>query len=65
MLHLMLGSVIDVTHELEPKPWRRHLAIVVEGLRADPELPRPFPVPPLPLDQQEAAIAVAKGARRR
>jgi hypothetical protein len=65
MLHLMLGSVIDVTHELQPELWRRYLAIVVEGLRADPEPPRPFAVPPLPLDQQDAAMAVAKGARRR
>jgi AcrR family transcriptional regulator len=63
MLQLMLGSVIDLTHDLDPDVWRRYLAIVLQGLRAHPGPPEPLPFPPLPFEQQDAAMAAAHSPR--
>jgi AcrR family transcriptional regulator len=56
ILYLMLGPVIDLTHEVEPQLWRRYLALVLQGLRADPEPPVPFPVRALPVEQLDAVM---------
>jgi len=59
ILQIMLGSVVDLTYELEPELWRRYSAIVLQGLRARPEPPAPLDVPALPFEQFEAVMVEA------
>jgi AcrR family transcriptional regulator len=56
VLQVMLGSVIDGARDIEPDLWRRYLALVLRGLRADPTPVEPLPVGPLSDDQVEAAM---------
>jgi hypothetical protein len=44
---LMWGVIgtMDATRDVAPDAWRRHLALLLDGLR--PEAARPLPVPPL------------------
>jgi hypothetical protein len=63
MLHLMLGCVIDVTTSSSRSCGGATSSS--KGCARTLGRPRPFPVLPLPLEQQDAAMAVAKGARRR
>jgi AcrR family transcriptional regulator len=64
LLQLMVGTIIDVSRDYEPELWRRFLAIVVQGLRADPQppqqLPAAAPAPDL-LQQMLAAWRPARG----
>ena len=59
ILQIMLGSVVDLTYELEPELWRRYSAIVLQGLRARPEPPAPLDFPALPFEQFEAVMVEA------
>ncbi len=52
----MIGSVSEFASGTCPDLWRRHLALVVDGLRAHPGL-EPLPVPPLCEEQMAAATA--------
>jgi hypothetical protein len=38
-------GTMDATRDVAPDAWRRHLALLLDGLR--PEAARPLPVPPL------------------
>jgi len=40
-----VAGAIDATREIAPDAWRRHLALLLDGLR--PEGAHPLPVPPL------------------
>src|SRR4051794_18333865 len=43
-IQMMLGAIVDFTHDVEGDTWRRYLAIVIDGLRARDErttLPAP------------------------
>jgi AcrR family transcriptional regulator len=53
VVQVMLGAVIDGARGIEPELWRRYLAIVLRGLRADPTPPETLPVGPLTEDQLE------------
>jgi AcrR family transcriptional regulator len=65
IVYLMLGPVIDLTYEVEPELWRRYLAIVLQGLRAHPEPPEPFPVQALPVEQLDAVMVEAYSPQKR
>jgi AcrR family transcriptional regulator len=56
MVYVMLGAVIDAARDVEPDLWRRHLAIFLRGLRADPTPLEPLPVGPLTEEQVEAVM---------
>jgi AcrR family transcriptional regulator len=56
MLVLMLGTVIDCSRDIHPDLWRRYLAIIIQGLRAQPAEPEPLPIPSLRPDQVDAVI---------
>jgi AcrR family transcriptional regulator len=47
LMHLMIGSVADYTHEVQPDLWRRYLGILLDGLRAVPGEPSELKSPPL------------------
>jgi AcrR family transcriptional regulator len=53
VISMMVGAVVDGTRDVEPEIWRRYLALVVRGLRADPTPPEPLPVGPLTEEQLE------------
>jgi hypothetical protein len=53
VIQVMLGAVMDGARDIEPDLWRRYLAIVLRGLRADPTSLEPFPVGPLTEEQLE------------
>lgn len=47
LLHQMIGSVIEFTHRIQPDLWRRSLALLLDGLRAQPGQATELPHPPL------------------
>jgi len=49
----IVGSM-DATRDIAPDAWRRHLALLLDGLR--PEAAHPLPAPPLTLDQLLNAV---------
>ncbi|HEY1508322.1 MAG TPA: TetR/AcrR family transcriptional regulator [Solirubrobacteraceae bacterium] len=63
LLQLMIGTIIDVSRDYEPELWRRFLAIVVQGLRADPQPPEQLPAPPPDPDVLQRMLAAWRPAR--
>jgi AcrR family transcriptional regulator len=63
MLVLMLNVVIDAARDTQPDLWRRYLAMMIQGLSADPDRPGPLPVPPLPVGQIDAAVEASLGLK--
>ncbi|HKN54940.1 MAG TPA: helix-turn-helix domain-containing protein [Amycolatopsis sp.] len=47
LLHQMIGSVIEYTSAVRPDAWRRCLAMLLDGLRAQPGKASELPDPPL------------------
>jgi AcrR family transcriptional regulator len=60
MVSLMIGQVIDFSHEVAPELWRRYLALLLDGLRSDRS---PLPLAPLEPAQLDAAIATLHPTR--
>jgi AcrR family transcriptional regulator len=46
-IQFMLSTIIDATRDVEPELWRRYLALILRGMRADPTEVAPLPVEPL------------------
>jgi hypothetical protein len=65
VLQFMLGSVIDAARDVEPELWRRYLAIVLRGLRAEPTTAQPLPVGPLSEEKFEDVMRCWQPAPRR
>ena len=47
------ARIVEATREAAPRAWRRHLALVIDGFRAD----GPLPEPPMTDEQLHAAMA--------
>jgi hypothetical protein len=62
LVSLMTGAVADFTYEVEPELWRRSLALLLDGLRA--EGASPLPVGPLDAEQADRAMACWRPGRR-
>jgi hypothetical protein len=56
LISMMVGAVVDGTRDVEPEIWRRYLAVVLRGLRAEPTMLEPLPVGPLTEEQVEAVM---------
>jgi AcrR family transcriptional regulator len=58
LLQMTMGAIVDFTRDVEPEIWRRLLAIVFDGLRAEGggDARAPLPVAPLDMDQVDAAM---------
>jgi AcrR family transcriptional regulator len=54
LLTWAIASTMDATREAAPDAWRRHLAVLLDGLRADAA--HPLPVPPLTGRQLRKAV---------
>jgi AcrR family transcriptional regulator len=60
MIQLMVSTVIDGSRDVRPDLYRRYLAILLQGLRADPGPPEPITVPPLDTEHVEHVMSRAK-----
>jgi AcrR family transcriptional regulator len=47
LLHLMIGSVAEYAHDVQPALWRRYLGMLLDGLRAQPGAPSELTCAPL------------------
>lgn len=47
LLQMMLGAVVDASRTVQPELWRRYLALVLDGMRADGCPPTELAQPPL------------------
>jgi AcrR family transcriptional regulator len=63
IISLMLANVVDFATDVSPDLWRRHLALVLDGLRAR-EGNSPLPVAALQPRQMDRATAAWRPARR-
>jgi hypothetical protein len=64
IVHLMLSAVIDAGQDVEPELWRRYLAMLLRGLKAEPTPPEPLPVPAVSPTQMDEVLAGAWNAPR-
>jgi hypothetical protein len=62
MIEFMIGGIAQYTKHV-PDAWRRYLQIVIDGLRARPDL-EPMTVPALSDEAKEAAMMSWLPARR-
>jgi AcrR family transcriptional regulator len=64
VIQLMLSSVIGAARDTDPNLWRRYLAILIQGLRANPGPPEPLPNAALAPEDVDRVMSTAKfGAR--
>jgi AcrR family transcriptional regulator len=64
LISLMVGSVADFAHDVEPQLWRRSLTLLLDGLRAQRTSASPMPVGPLDIEQADCAMAAWRPGRR-
>lgn len=64
LTQLMAGAVVDYTREVDPEVWRRLFTVLLDGLRARPEVATPLPTPPLDHDGLTAAMSGWRPAPR-
>ena len=64
VIQLMIGAVIDGARDIEPDLWRRYLAIVLRGLRAEPTRPEPLSHGPLAEQQLDEVMRYWRPAPR-
>ena len=64
LVSLMTGAVSEFAHGIEPRLWRRSLALQLDGLRARRDGPTPLPVGPLDAAQVDRAMAARRPTRR-
>jgi AcrR family transcriptional regulator len=65
ILQLMLGLVIDMAHDVAPELWRRYLAIILQGLRANPAPPTPLTPPALSPERMDDVLVASWNTRPR
>ena len=61
MIQIMLGGIADASATVEPDLWRRYLAMLLVGMRAENE---PSPTPPLDWDQMIGVLNCWRPPRR-
>ncbi|MGH2871955.1 MAG: TetR/AcrR family transcriptional regulator, partial [Solirubrobacteraceae bacterium] len=64
VLQLMLGALIDSSHDVSPELWRRYLALLLRGMGSELGGPRQLPVEPLEPSQVGAVMSHRKSPRR-
>jgi AcrR family transcriptional regulator len=64
VVQLMVGSVVDAGRETEPDLWRRYLAIVLQGMRAEPAPPETLKTPAVRTERVAEVLAAWRPSRR-
>jgi hypothetical protein len=62
LIEFMIGAIAEYTKQ-DPDAWRRYLQIVIDGLRARPDVTPPK-TPPLTSDQLDDAMLCWRPPRR-
>jgi hypothetical protein len=57
LIQLMVGSVIDVAHDIAPEIWRRYLGLLLRGMRVETGPPEPLAAPLLPVEQVDEVMS--------
>jgi AcrR family transcriptional regulator len=60
LINLMVSSVHEFAHEVEPELWRRALGLLIDGLRAERRAASPLDVAPLEPEQADRAMAARR-----
>lgn len=60
-VQIALNAVLDRTRSLSPDFYRRHLWLLLDGLRTHPDQPSQLPVPALTTDQTHAVMGPTSG----
>lgn len=55
LLQLMLGAIVDASRPVAPELWRRYLALVLDGMRAEPAR-EPLPAPPVSVNELDQVM---------
>ena len=55
-LNHMLGAAVDLSEQVAPGTWRRHLGLLLDGMRRSRERPSKLGAPPLTIEQMEQAL---------
>lgn len=55
LLNMMLGAILDAAEPVRPDLWRRYLALVLDGMRAD-QTHHPLPVPAVDVEQLDQVM---------
>jgi AcrR family transcriptional regulator len=63
LLQVMIGSVTDYTHDVQPGVWRRYLGLLLDGLRAEPGAPSELKAPPLDVEMLDNAMCAWRPPR--
>ena len=64
ILQLMVGAVIDAGRDVAPELWKRYLAIMLQGLRAQPAPVEPLPGAAVTPEEMDAVLMAARHSRR-
>lgn len=64
MLQLMIGTIADVGADIDPDLWRRFMALLLDGMRADASR-QPLPGPPLDIARLDKVMCRWQPPRRR
>jgi AcrR family transcriptional regulator len=64
VIQWMVGAVVDHGRDVQPELWRRYLALVLRGMRAEPELAAPLSVSALTDDQLQRVAESGQVAGR-
>ncbi|GAA3540803.1 TetR/AcrR family transcriptional regulator [Amycolatopsis ultiminotia] len=64
LLHQMTGSVAEYTGQVAPHLWRRCLALLIDGLRAEPGRASELPCPELAMDVIDQAMCTWRQPRQ-
>jgi AcrR family transcriptional regulator len=62
VIQWMLGAALDHGRDVKPELWRRYFALILRGMRAEPQAAEPLPVGPLSVPEIDAAIGSASRA---
>ncbi len=64
MLEMMLGAIVDASQLARPELWRRYLALVLDGMRAD-HAKEPLAAPAVTVDELDRIMRTWCPAQRR
>jgi AcrR family transcriptional regulator len=64
IVHVMLGAVAEYSQHVQPRLWRRYLALLLDGLRTERDTPSPLPEPALDEPAIDEAMRCWRPGRR-